>query len=55
MDYNKIICTSIFCTIFTGLQDYEAALKIEPDNESLKSDADRIRRVILSSSGTEDP
>ncbi|XP_041464360.1 dynein assembly factor 4, axonemal-like [Lytechinus variegatus] len=29
-----------------GLQDYEAALKIEPKNEQLRHDAERIRHVI---------
>jgi len=48
---------SAFCELelyAEGLQDYEAALKIEPENESVKSDAERIRKVILSSTGTED-
>lgn len=31
-----------------GLQDYEAALKIEPKNTSLKEDSERIRKVIQS-------
>ncbi|OWF47556.1 dyslexia susceptibility 1 candidate gene 1 protein homolog [Mizuhopecten yessoensis] len=35
-----------------GLQDYEAAMKIDPNNEQLKSDAERIRQVIQSSSGS---
>nr|AAR89527.1 EKN1 [Xenopus laevis] len=32
-----------------GLQDYEAALKIDPTNQNMKSDAEKIRRVIQSS------
>lgn len=32
-----------------GLLDYEAALKIEPDNEEIKSDAENIRKIILGS------
>jgi len=35
----------------TGLQDYEAALKLEPGNELLRADAQRIRDVVQSSSG----
>ncbi|XP_060067258.1 dynein axonemal assembly factor 4-like [Ylistrum balloti] len=35
-----------------GLQDYEAALRIDPNNEQLKTDAERIRQVIQSSSGS---
>ncbi|CAK8693863.1 unnamed protein product [Clavelina lepadiformis] len=34
-----------------ALQDYEAALKIEPKNEKLIEDADKIRTVIQSSTG----
>lgn len=34
-----------------GLQDYEAALKLDPGNEPLRADAERIRDVIQSSSG----
>jgi dyslexia susceptibility 1 candidate gene 1 protein len=30
-----------------GLLDYEAALKIEPTNEEILSDADNIRKIIL--------
>lgn len=35
-----------------GLQDYEAALKIDPKNEQLQADAEKMRQVIQSSSGT---
>ena len=35
----------------TALQDYEAALKIDPTNENLISDAEKIRSVIQSSIG----
>lgn len=35
-----------------GLQDYECALKIDPNNEQLKADADKIREIIQSSSGS---
>ncbi|KAK3097301.1 hypothetical protein FSP39_008500 [Pinctada imbricata] len=34
-----------------GLQDYEAALKINPNNEQLKQDADKMRSIIQSSKG----
>ncbi|XP_077989227.1 dynein axonemal assembly factor 4-like [Glandiceps talaboti] len=34
-----------------GLQDYEAALKIDPGNEKLTTDAERIRKIIQ---GTEE-
>ncbi len=32
-----------------GLQDYEAALKLEPQNEQLKKDAEKIRDIIQGS------
>ena len=32
--------------LFSGLMDYEAALKIDPHNETLNQDAERIRQVI---------
>lgn len=35
-----------------GLQDYECALKIDPNNEQLKADADKIREIIQSSTGS---
>lgn len=35
-----------------GLKDYECALKIDPNNEQLKADADKIREIIQSSSGS---
>jgi len=35
--------------MYAGLQDYEAALKLEPGNELLGADAERIRNVIQSS------
>lgn len=44
-----------FCQIelyAEGLQDYEAALKIDPHNEQIKADAERIRKVVQSSTGT---
>ncbi|XP_070542821.1 dynein axonemal assembly factor 4-like [Ptychodera flava] len=37
-----------------GLQDYEAALKIDPNNEKLKVDADRIRDIIQGTEADED-
>jgi dyslexia susceptibility 1 candidate gene 1 protein len=30
-----------------GLLDYEAALKIEPDNQELIADAENIRKIIV--------
>ncbi len=30
-----------------GLLDYEAALKIEPNNEEIKNDAENIRKIIV--------
>jgi len=41
----------IKCVFHTALQDYEAALKIDPTNENLISDAEKIRSVIQSSTG----
>ncbi|MEQ2194717.1 hypothetical protein XENOCAPTIV_002023 [Xenoophorus captivus] len=35
----------------TGLQDYEAALKIDPHNEALQEDAQIIRDIIQGSAG----
>lgn len=35
-----------------GLQDYECALKINPNNEQLKADAEKIRQIIQSSTGS---
>ena len=35
---------------FSGLQDYEAALKIDPNNEQVKEDAERLREYIQTSS-----
>ena len=32
-----------------GLMDYEAALKIQPDNEDIKEDAEKIRKIIVGS------
>lgn len=32
--------------MIAGLQDYEAALKIDPANEQLKADAEKIRHTI---------
>lgn len=29
-----------------GLQDYEAALKIDPKNKTIEKDAEKIRHVI---------
>ncbi|KAM4677289.1 dynein axonemal assembly factor 4 [Discoglossus pictus] len=33
-----------------GLQDYEAAVKIDPNNENLQNDAEKIRQIIQGSS-----
>lgn len=40
---------TIFAWCVSGLQDYEAALKICPDGEQLKQDAENIRQIIQSS------
>ena len=41
--------------IITALQDYEQAIKIDPNNESLVQDAKMIRKIIQgSNSGDED-
>ena len=39
----------LICYI-SGLQDYEAALKIDPNNEQVKEDAERLREYIQTSS-----
>jgi dyslexia susceptibility 1 candidate gene 1 protein len=41
---------SAFCELelyAEGLLDYEAALKIDPENEDLISDAENIRKIIV--------
>ena len=40
------------CFSLSGLMDYDAALKIDPHNEQLNSDADQIRKIIQSSSAS---
>lgn len=35
---------------FTGLQDYEVALKIDPNNKQVREDAEKMRKIIQSSS-----
>lgn len=32
--------------LMLGLQDYEAALKIDPKNKTIKKDAEKIRHTI---------
>ena len=41
--FNRLIDLIWFCS---GLQEYEAALKIDPENEQLKKDAENIRHTI---------
>lgn len=38
------------CGLIVGLQDYEAALKIDPHNQALQADTQSIRDVIQTSS-----
>lgn len=38
--------TNHHCYINTGLQDYEAALKIDPSNKIVQNDAEKIRNII---------
>lgn len=40
----------VFVIIFSALKDYEDALKLDPKNESLQQDADRIRNIIQGTS-----
>lgn len=47
-NFNYIEC---FDLTFKGLQDYQAALKIAPDNEQIQKDADNIRQIIQRSEG----
>ena len=42
---------TVFLSV-AGLQDYEAALKIDPNNAQLKEDAEKMRQVIQGSSET---
>jgi len=37
--------------VYVGLLDYEAALKLDTANETLRADAQRIRDFVQSSSG----
>lgn len=34
------------CNVFPGLQDYQAALRIDPSSEAVQADAQRIRDII---------
>lgn len=43
-----------FLYVFSGLQDYQAALKIEPHNEALHADIQRIREIIQGSAANPD-
>ena len=45
--YNNNIVQNIFN--FPGLVEYEAALKLDPHNEKLKTDAEKIRVYIQTS------
>jgi hypothetical protein len=38
--------TGTFYDHISALKDYEEALKLDPRNESLKADAERIRNII---------
>lgn len=40
------IFISHYCYINIGLQDYEAALKIDPSNQVMQNDAEKIRNII---------
>ncbi len=43
---------SAFCDLelyAEGLLDYEAAIKIEPNNQDIKEDAENIRKIIVGS------
>jgi len=44
--------SEVTCLIYlrAGLMDYEAALKLDTDNESLRQDAQKIRSVVEGSS-----
>ena len=44
-------CLFLNFHLFVGLQDYQAALKIDPDNEQLKRDEENIRQIVQSSEG----
>ena len=39
------------CFCFLALQDYEAALRIDPKNDKLKEDAGKLRTIIQSTDG----
>ena len=44
---HKLLILHIWFSIHsTGLQDYEAALKIDPNNNEVREDANKIRDVI---------
>lgn len=34
------------CNVFPGLQEYQAALRIDPSNKAVQADAQRIRNII---------
>lgn len=37
---------NVLALLLLGLQDYEAALKIDPANELVAQDAEKIRHII---------
>lgn len=42
-----VLMTDILINVsILGLQDYEAALKIDPKNKTIEKDAEKIRHVI---------
>lgn len=38
-----------YAELILGLQDYMAALKIEPTNKTIEEDAEKIRQIIQGS------
>lgn len=43
---SELSADAVVVDVFTGLQDYQAALKIDPHNEALQTDTQRIRDII---------
>lgn len=48
-NYNKLISKNGLYFI-SGLQDYDAALKLDPNNKQLQKDAENIRNIIQGTS-----
>ena len=44
--HGLVTCIRIMVVSILGLKDYENALKLDPGNEELRADAEKIRHTI---------